>query len=609
VKKLNKIGSVILTLSTCFNSISQNSYCFTNAGATGSVGPNQTQINLAYLTTNLNGNVTSTNGVQNWTVPCNGFYKITGMGAKGGGNGGLGAKIEGNFYLIANDVLHILVGQKGEDGYGGSINFNGGGGGGATMISINTNSILIVAGGGGGGLINSPGGNGQISNNGGSTYFSGGGTMGNGGYSGITNGDAAGGGGVYSNGANSLNMAQNPCNGGDALINGGVGGESGYNGIYYGGCGGFGGGGSGWHNSINRCGGGGGFSGGQGGTLNSSPIAYGGGGGSFNSGSNQINLSGFNSGNGNVIITPLFGVNIVQTNSIQCYGQNSAVLQAITNGGNAPYTYTWLPSGGNFAIAQNLSAGTYTCLVSDSNNSITQEIFNVTQPPLFTINAIASKTQICMGEEVTLSANGANSYTWSNNVYNGVSFVPATTQNYTVTGTNSVTGCLAATTISVLVNSLPLVNLTGSSYTTCLNGSPINLYPFPTGGEYNNPIITNNLFNPTNNGTFVVVYTYTDSLTYCMNLDSITIMVSNCTSLETKETSSNHYQLSPNPSNGNYILKYHSLKEIQIFDQLGKIILEEKSELDTIKINIEQYENGIYYLKINNSMIIKLIKT
>lgn len=598
---------LIVLLFIYFNAVSQNNYCFTNAGATGSIGPNQAQVNIAYATSNLNGFVTSINGIQKWTVPCNGAYKITCMGAQGGGNGGLGAKCEGTFYLLANSVLNILVGQKGENGTGGTSNLNGGGGGGASMITINTNSILIVAGGGGGGLPNCAGGSGQAVANGASTYFSGGGTLGNGGYSGITNGDAAGGAGVYSDGANSLNMAQNPCNGGMALLNGGIGGESGYNGIYYGGCGGFGGGGAGWHNSINRCGGGGGFSGGQGGTLNSDPIAYGGGGGSYNTGSNQLNLSGINSGNGMVIITPLFGVSIVQTNSIQCYGQNNAVLQAVLNGGNGPFTYTWLPYGGNSAIAQNLSAGSYTCYVSDSNNSIAQQTFNVIQPAIFAISTVATKTQICASEPVTLNANGAITYTWSNNVINGVPFTPSSTINYTVAGTNS-QGCIATATISVLVNSLPQVSLSASAYTSCLNGPPITLYPFPIGGQYNTSFVSGNNFSASTNGTFVVIYTFTNSLTSCVNKDSVTLMINNCTQLRSVVRRNDEFLLYPNPSNGIYNLNYIGLNEIKITDELGKIIMSEKCDSDQIIINIQNYTSGIYYLELNNSKKIKLIK-
>lgn len=275
-------------------------YNFTTAGATGSVGPTQSQLNSAYLNTNLNNVVSSNNGIQSWTVPVTGPYKITAIGARGAGNGGYGAKVEGRFNLTAGQVLNMVVGQRGENGSGAAYSNNGGGGGGGSFVVIGIDSLLLAAGGGGGGLPNAAGGNASTLTLGGSTLWDGAGNDGNGGYSGITNGDAAGGGGFYTNGSNSNNSSQSVCEGGKAFVNGAQGGASGTNGIYYGGCGGFGGGGSGWHNGINRGGAGGGYSGGQGGTLSAS--IGGGGGGSFNVGEDQNNTEAVGAGDGSIVL-------------------------------------------------------------------------------------------------------------------------------------------------------------------------------------------------------------------------------------------------------------------------------------------------------------------
>ena len=61
-------------------------YDFSNAGATGRLGPTQTQVNSAYAGSNLAGNVTiNAQGIQEWTVPLTGEYRIEAKGAKGGG--------------------------------------------------------------------------------------------------------------------------------------------------------------------------------------------------------------------------------------------------------------------------------------------------------------------------------------------------------------------------------------------------------------------------------------------------------------------------------------------------------------------------------------------
>lgn len=68
---------------------------------------------------------------QSWTVPASGKYKITAYGAQGGsgkriGEGGLGAKMEGNFSLDAGEELIIGVGNQGTAQV---TNFSVGGGG------------------------------------------------------------------------------------------------------------------------------------------------------------------------------------------------------------------------------------------------------------------------------------------------------------------------------------------------------------------------------------------------------------------------------------------------------------------------------------------------
>lgn len=74
----SKIGllALVLALGASQTANSQQTYTFTNAGATGSVGPTQAQVNTAYLSTNLNGSVIVTGGIQSFTIAQAGNYKI-----------------------------------------------------------------------------------------------------------------------------------------------------------------------------------------------------------------------------------------------------------------------------------------------------------------------------------------------------------------------------------------------------------------------------------------------------------------------------------------------------------------------------------------------------
>src|SRR5687768_9144893 len=81
---------------------SQQSYTFTPAGATGSIGPTQAQVNTAYTLTNLSGSVTVVQGIQFFTIPLTGLYRIEARGGKGYGTyGGRGAVMIGDFNITA----------------------------------------------------------------------------------------------------------------------------------------------------------------------------------------------------------------------------------------------------------------------------------------------------------------------------------------------------------------------------------------------------------------------------------------------------------------------------------------------------------------------------
>ncbi|MDE0883205.1 MAG: glycine-rich protein, partial [Myxococcota bacterium] len=260
---------------------------FSPCGQTGASGPSQAQCNATYAATDLAGAVTLSDGIQRWTVPATGNYRIEAWGAEGGdhgsyGPGGLGARMRGDFVLQQGLVLKILVGQEGKDG----SNYDTGGGGGS-FVAHNDNTPLIVAAGGAtagncGNTQPRDRRNGKASIGNGS-----GGTSGNqGGWCGC-GGEGSAGGGFTGDGGGS---------GGLSFINGGTGDTGRRPGqCVDAGWGGFGGGG----NGGNGGGGGGGY---QGGNAGGPDAKDGAGGQSYNSGQNQSNSPGVQSGSGRIVI-------------------------------------------------------------------------------------------------------------------------------------------------------------------------------------------------------------------------------------------------------------------------------------------------------------------
>ena len=280
-------------------------YNFSNAGASGRSGPTQGQVNSAYSNTNLKDLVTiRTRGIQEWKIPKKGEYTFTVKGAESGTDRyganytGKGASMQGTFELEADQVIKILVGQKGDNtGF-----CCGSAGGGGSFVTKSDNSPLIIAGGGGGARMDSGGTNrsfqdGTTGKNGRNAYYRGenggtGGTNGNGGRWNRSGCGGGPGGGLSGDGENGGGCRGS---GGKAFKNGGEGGVS----SYCGGTSGFGGGGG---VGCGGAGGGGGYGGGG-----SVDWGSAGGGGSYNDGTEQSNQAGANSGNGSVTVTYIGG--------------------------------------------------------------------------------------------------------------------------------------------------------------------------------------------------------------------------------------------------------------------------------------------------------------
>jgi hypothetical protein len=434
----NSFTTPVLSANTTYYVVSGNNanggatYTFTNCSATGQTGPTQAQVNSAYNATNLAGLVTSQNGIQLWTVPTTGTYRIEAFGAQGGGNAqfGRGAQIRGDFALNAGQQLKILVGQQG--------NFvTSGSGGGGSFVTTSANAPLVVAGGGGGqydGASQLFNAHAVTANNGQATGCTSGGTNGSGG-NGCNNSGAAGGGGLNTNGTSGSYGS-----GGAAFVNGGVGGTS----CCYAQCnGGFGGGAS-THGNSGGGGGGGGYSGGAGGFHNGS-TGNGGGGGSFNGGTNQVNNGGVRTGNGLVTIqlmtTPCFSAATPVTVTVNALAAPTASANAATvtcgqtsvltaSGGN---NYTWFSdaagtnqvgTGASYTTPLLTSATTYYVQNNSGSANVTRTFTPAgatgnTGPTQAQVNAAYAGTPLA--NQVTITTQGIQEWT-----------VP-TTGTYTIT--------------------------------------------------------------------------------------------------------------------------------------------------------------------------------
>jgi gliding motility-associated-like protein len=126
---------------------------------------------------------------------------------------------------------------------------------------------------------------------------------------------------------------------------------------------------------------------------------------------------------------------------------------------------------------------------------------------------------VCAGSTINLTSSGGTGYSW-----NGPNGFISSTQNpsipnantamagvYTVTVTD-VPGCKFTDTIKVIVNALPLVNITSSNSSMCVNDLRT-LIGSPTGGTFiisGGPgTISGNVLSATGTGNIILEYNYT----------------------------------------------------------------------------------------------------
>jgi hypothetical protein len=280
-----------------------SSHTFTTCSATGNTGPAQSACRSAYSTAwdESDSNFTVVNGIQKWTVPASGTYRIKAIGSVGGGYSGgsygYGASIQGDVSLTQGEVISIVVGQQG-------INLGGGygqGGSGGSFVVRGTDIPLIIAGGGG--SMSSGGGDAGSARTAracGDASLTTSGMAGC--YYSVTPGDGFGAAGTNGSAGGAVVSSWNGYPGSGFLSDASVGAAKSWaNGMLGGnlttyGVGGFGGGGSaGMYGGS----GGGGYSGGGASARHS----HGGGGGSYNAGTNKVEALNNAIAAGSVVIT------------------------------------------------------------------------------------------------------------------------------------------------------------------------------------------------------------------------------------------------------------------------------------------------------------------
>jgi PKD repeat protein len=199
--------------------------------------------------------------------------------------------------------------------------------------------------------------------------------------------------------------------------------------------------------------------------------------------------------------------------------------------GSIPYTFAWTSNPAGFTSTQqnpSVTASqnvTFSLTVTDAGNCKSSDIvtYSVIPSPVLTVNSAS----ICAGDSTQLTVSGGTGYFWNTGATSSVITVgPLQTTVYTVSASDSGSGCSGSVTSTVTVNSSPTVEA-GQNMTVCSQPVPTQLTGFsPPGGTWTGIGVTpGGEFQSLVNDNYLLHYFYADPITGCSKTDSITVIV------------------------------------------------------------------------------------
>ena len=176
-----------------------------------------------------------------------------------------------------------------------------------------------------------------------------------------------------------------------------------------------------------------------------------------------------------IVAPSAINVSTMQQN-VACFGGSNGDAMVMVSGGTGPYTYSWSPSGGSGSMAMNLSAGIYSCIVTDANGCTITQSFTITQPLVLAAN-ITTVQNLCAGQcNASVVANpsgGTAPYTFSN-----LSNLCGGTYTFLITDSR---GCSTSPSVSIVDPSAINVS-TMQQNVACFGGSNGDAMVMVSGG-------------------------------------------------------------------------------------------------------------------------------
>ncbi len=284
--------------------------------------------------------------------------------------------------------------------------------------------------------------------------------------------------------------------------------------------------------------------------------------------------------------------------------------ESITLTGGGADTYEWTPGDIVDGEAFTPEAGEYTFMVVGTDDAGCENAaeIDVLVFDLPEVTATADDDEICLGESVTLTGDGATSYEWDGGVEDGVSFTPDATgtTTYEVTGTDD-NGCVNTETIDVTVYEALEITYTtsdelfgddGEINITVTGGNPA--YTFDWDNDGTGDFDDDEDLTGLAGGTYVVVV---EDAAGCTATETIDL----ATQLSIGTENGIALAVYPNPTVGAITIQTAGNFNYELTAINGDILLNGQA-VDNTEIALDNFASGIYFVSVKTQGQVKTIK-
>ncbi|MFM7709301.1 MAG: reprolysin-like metallopeptidase [Ferruginibacter sp.] len=331
-----------------------------------------------------------------------------------------------------------------------------------------------------------------------------------------------------------------------------------------------------------------------------------------------------------------------QPNNVTVCSGSNVNFSATAAGTNLTYQWQISNDGGttftNIAGATSSSLSLNNVSVALNNNryrlvitvtggacpgSLNSNIATLVVNTLPTVTANSSASSVCTGTAVTLTAGGANTYSWApgNQIGSSITITPTVNptnpgapvvNTYTVTGSTTA-GCTGTATVNVTTNPQPTVTLTANPAVTALfPGLSTTLTAQVT------PTSTSTVYQWYQNGAAISGAT---TSSYNVSIDqlgtySVTVSIGNCNATSSNLTITDSLNTSlfifPNPNRGLFQVRYNDKlngvsnpRTLTIYDSKGARVYKQVFNVNTpfgrMDVDLRHVASGIYFVELTDA--------